>query len=76
MGLDFIEKYCFDTDGRMFYEVTETGTPVRKRRYVFLKHLQPLPWPNMLWHPETKVMQKKQSNYSNKFSITKTHLGL
>ena len=35
MGLDFIEKYCFDTDGRMFYEVTETGTPVRKRRYVF-----------------------------------------
>ena len=34
-GIDFIEKYCFDTDGRMFYEVTKTGTPVRKRRYVF-----------------------------------------
>ena len=29
-GIDFIEKYCFDTDGRMFYEVTKTGTPVRK----------------------------------------------
>lgn len=23
-GIDFIEKYCFDTDGRMFYEVTKT----------------------------------------------------
>ena len=34
-GIDFIEKYCFDTDGRMFYEVTATGVPVRKRRYVF-----------------------------------------
>lgn len=34
-GLDFIEKYCFDTDGRMFFEVTADGVPVRKRRYVF-----------------------------------------
>ena len=24
-GIDFIEKYCFDTDGRMFYEVTKTA---------------------------------------------------
>ena len=33
--LDFIEKYCIDTDGHMFFEVTETGEPIRKRRYVF-----------------------------------------
>lgn len=33
--VDFIEKHCFDTDGRMFYQVTADGTPVRKRRYVF-----------------------------------------
>lgn len=33
--IDFIEKYCFDTDGRMYFEVTEEGTPLRKRRYVF-----------------------------------------
>lgn len=33
--IDFIEKYCFDADGRMFFEVTATGVPVRKRRYVF-----------------------------------------
>lgn len=33
-GIDFIEKHCFDTDGRMFYEVTREGLPVRKRRYV------------------------------------------
>lgn len=33
--LDFIEAHCFDTDGRMYFEVTEDGVPLRKRRYVF-----------------------------------------
>ena len=33
--LDFIEAHCFDRDGRMFFEVTADGTPLRKRRYVF-----------------------------------------
>ncbi len=31
----FIEKHCFDTDGRMYFEVTADGQPLRKRRYVF-----------------------------------------
>lgn len=33
--IEFIEKYCFDSDGRMYFEVTATGVPLRKRRYVF-----------------------------------------
>ncbi|MBO4984411.1 MAG: AGE family epimerase/isomerase [Bacteroides sp.] len=33
--VDFIEKHCFDTDGRMFFEVKADGTPLRKRRYLF-----------------------------------------
>jgi len=33
--VDFIEKYCIDTDGHMFFSVTEDGKPIRKRRYVF-----------------------------------------
>lgn len=33
--LDFIEAHCFDTDGRMFFEVTADGCPLRRRRYVF-----------------------------------------
>ena len=33
--LDFIEQHCFDSDGRMFFEVAADGTPLRKRRYVF-----------------------------------------
>ena len=33
--IDFMEKHCFDKDGRMFFEVTEEGLPLRKRRYVF-----------------------------------------
>lgn len=34
-AIDFIEKYCIDTDGHMFFTVTEDGKPVQKRRYVF-----------------------------------------
>ena len=33
--IDFIEKHCFDSDGRMYFEVTADGRPLRKRRYVF-----------------------------------------
>jgi N-acylglucosamine 2-epimerase len=34
-GADFLSKYCFDTDGRMFFQVTREGKPLRKRRYVY-----------------------------------------
>ena len=33
--LEFIEKYCIDSDGHMFFLVSEDGRPIRKRRYVF-----------------------------------------
>lgn len=33
--IDFIENHCFDNDGRMYFEVTADGRPLRKRRYVF-----------------------------------------
>lgn len=34
--IDFIEKHCFDPeDGRMYFEVTAEGRPLRKRRYIF-----------------------------------------
>lgn len=34
-GIDFIRKYGFDEDGRMFFHVARDGKPVRKRRYLF-----------------------------------------
>ncbi len=34
-GVDFIRKYGFDENGRMFFQVTRDGRPVRKRRYLF-----------------------------------------
>jgi N-acylglucosamine 2-epimerase len=34
-GMDFIDKYGFDQDGRMFFMVTKEGKPLRKRRYLF-----------------------------------------
>ena len=32
---EFLEKHCFDRDGRAFFEVTAEGVGLRKRRYVF-----------------------------------------
>jgi N-acylglucosamine 2-epimerase len=34
-GIDFISKYGFDKDGRMFFHLTRDGKPIRKRRYVY-----------------------------------------
>jgi N-acylglucosamine 2-epimerase len=33
--VEFLERHCFDTDGRMFFSVARDGRPLRKRRYVF-----------------------------------------
>ena len=36
LGAEFIKKYCIDnTDGRMYFTVTQDGKPLRKRRYFF-----------------------------------------
>jgi len=35
LGYEFLNKYCFDTDGQMFFHVTRDGKPIRKRRYFF-----------------------------------------
>lgn len=35
LGYDFLNKYCFDEDGQMFFHVTRDGKPIRKRRYYF-----------------------------------------
>lgn len=34
-GVDFLQKHCFDEDGRMFFLTTREGKPIRKRRYFF-----------------------------------------
>ncbi len=35
LGKKFLETYCTDSDGRMFFTVTKDGRPLRKRRYMF-----------------------------------------
>ena len=34
-GVDFLNAHCFDTDGKMFFTLTQEGKPLRKRRYIF-----------------------------------------
>jgi len=33
--IDFMNEHCFDKDGRMYFTVTQSGEPLRKRRYYF-----------------------------------------
>ena len=33
--IDFILAHCMDENGRMYFEVSEDGTPLRMRRYLF-----------------------------------------
>ena len=35
IGIEFMRAHGFDEDGRMFFQVTRDGKPLRKRRYVF-----------------------------------------
>lgn len=34
-GINFIRRFGFDDDGRMFFHLTRDGRPIRKRRYIF-----------------------------------------
>jgi len=34
-GIRFLRRHCFDVDGRMFFQTTRQGQPLRKRRYFF-----------------------------------------
>ncbi|HBL83595.1 MAG: hypothetical protein A2Y17_09360 [Clostridiales bacterium GWF2_38_85] len=34
-GVDFLDTKCTDSDGRMFFQVTRDGRPLRKRRYMY-----------------------------------------
>ncbi|MFO7637144.1 MAG: AGE family epimerase/isomerase, partial [Clostridia bacterium] len=35
LGYRFLNEHCFDDDGRMFFQLTTDGKPLRKRRYMF-----------------------------------------
>jgi len=34
-GIEFLEKYCYDEKGKMYFIVNKKGDPVRMRRYVY-----------------------------------------
>ncbi|MBQ9413788.1 MAG: AGE family epimerase/isomerase [Clostridia bacterium] len=35
LGKTFLEEHCVDSDGRMFFQTTREGLPLRKRRYMY-----------------------------------------
>ena len=57
--IDFIEKYCIDTDGHMYFEVTADGTHCESAGMCFQRVLRQSPWRNTLSPPVTSHMQKR-----------------
>ena len=43
-GLQFVRRFGFDSDGRMFFHVTRDGRPIRKRRYSFTETFAIMAW--------------------------------
>ncbi|MDF2516947.1 MAG: N-acylglucosamine 2-epimerase [Sphingobacterium sp.] len=35
IGYEFLKKYCFDANGKMYFHVDRQGNPIRMRRYFF-----------------------------------------
>ena len=72
--IDFIEKYCFDTDGRMFYEVTKKELPYENADMYFSETFAAIAMAQYSIASGNKsYAEKKRSSCSNRFSITKTH---
>ena len=43
-GLRFLERHCFDAEGRMYFHVTRDGRPLRQRRYAFSEAFAAIAW--------------------------------
>lgn len=43
-AIDFLERFGFDTDGRMFFHLTRQGDPIRKRRYAYSEAFAAIAW--------------------------------
>ncbi len=43
LGYEFLNRHCFDSDGRMFFHTTRDGRPIRKRRYFFSETFYVIP---------------------------------
>ncbi len=58
-GVEFLDKYCFDKDDRMFFAVTRDGKPLRKRRYMFSETFAIIAFAeNAIAHHDEKRLQR------------------
>lgn len=73
LTLDFIENHCFDTDGRMYFEVMADGTPLRKRRYVFSESFAAIAMSEYALATGNQEYAKKHSTCSSGCVISCTH---
>ncbi|MEM7374645.1 MAG: AGE family epimerase/isomerase [Bacteroidota bacterium] len=65
-GIEFLEKYGFDQDGRMFFSVTREGKPLRKRRYIFSECFMLLAYTSMAKATNEAIWRKKAEDLFRK----------
>ncbi len=77
LGIDFIDKYCFDTDGRMFFQVTSEGKPLRKRRYMFSETFAIIAYAEYYSSSgDIEYLDKAQKLYNSVMGLYKNPVGI
>ncbi len=77
LGIDFIDKHCFDTDGRMFFQVTADGRPLRKRRYMFSETFAIIAYAEYYKSSgNTEYLEKAKKLYNMVMSLYKNPVGI
>jgi len=72
-GADFLTKHCFDRDGRMFFQVTREGKPLRKRRYVFSESFAAIAYSSLFRatrEPEYEKLARKCFDTYHRYTTT------
>lgn len=69
--LKFIRQHCFDVDGRMFFEMTRDGKPLRKRRYCYSEAFAAIAFGE---HAKATGNQQSKAMAENLYHIYANHI--
>ena len=70
IGFEFLNKYCVDLDGRMFFKVTADGRKLRKRRYMYSESFYVVGMAEYsLLKKDTSILEKSEKCFEMMLSI-------
>lgn len=75
-GIDFLEKHCYDENGKMYFIVDKEGDPIRMRRYVFSESFAAIAYAAYYKATGIEVYKTKAKEAFNTFLRYNTEPGL